>query len=127
MFSWFEKRGNISWTFTLLIALTIFYISTITFPPGKPGGIGLNAILYHILVFFFFSLFLFISLVRGRKIRLFAVGTFVAFLYGISDEVHQIFVPGRFFAYADIGYDTLGILYALMFYAISILYRNKLN
>jgi len=30
------------------------------------------------------------------------------FLYAVSDEVHQIFVPGRAFAVGDIIIDTLG-------------------
>ncbi len=32
------------------------------------------------------------------------------FLYALSDEIHQLFVPGRAFQWADIGMDTCGVL-----------------
>lgn len=32
------------------------------------------------------------------------------FIYAISDEIHQIFVPGRAFQWLDIGMDTCGAL-----------------
>lgn len=38
----------------------------------------------------------------------------VAFLYAISDELHQIFVPGRQAALTDVVIDTAGALLALL-------------
>lgn len=35
-------------------------------------------------------------------------GTFVITLYALSDEVHQLFVPGRLFSYVDMVFDVLG-------------------
>lgn len=34
----------------------------------------------------------------------------VALLYGISDEVHQLFIPGRTGRLLDVGFDALGAL-----------------
>ena len=40
----------------------------------------------------------------------------IAILYAISDEIHQIFVPTRFFAISDILTDSAGILFATLIY-----------
>ena len=42
----------------------------------------------------------------------------LAILYAISDEVHQLFVPGRAFAFADILTDSAGILFAVLIYVL---------
>jgi VanZ family protein len=39
----------------------------------------------------------------------------LAVLYGISDEVHQLFVPGRHGQLADVLFDTAGALAAVLF------------
>ena len=42
-------------------------------------------------------------------------------IYAVSDEVHQIFVPGRAARLYDVGFDTLGIVLgiAVVVYTIS--------
>ena len=40
----------------------------------------------------------------------------IAVLYAISDEVHQLFVPGRNGWWVDVGADTVGALLALWFF-----------
>lgn len=47
----------------------------------------------------------------------------LAFLYGISDEIHQSFVPGRDASFFDVGIDLLGICLALA--TMSILRRTS--
>ncbi len=39
-------------------------------------------------------------------------------IYALSDEVHQIYVPGRSFAIRDILIDTLGIILSIIIYKI---------
>ena len=52
--------------------------------------------------------------------------TFVfCFLYAISDEVHQIFVPGRAFAIRDILIDTLGAALGLGIIAFNKVIRKN--
>lgn len=43
-----------------------------------------------------------------KKIHFWSI--FLSFLYAISDEIHQYFVPGRNFALTDIFIDTTGII-----------------
>lgn len=41
-------------------------------------------------------------------------GAFIfSLLYGVSDEFHQTFVPGRTGRLTDVGFDALGVLLAL--------------
>lgn len=42
------------------------------------------------------------------------VSVAVAFIYAVTDEVHQAFVPGRSARIFDIGVDTLGIIIAVI-------------
>ena len=37
-----------------------------------------------------------------------AVGIILCALYGVSDEIHQFFVPGRYFSYWDMAANTVG-------------------
>ena len=120
MIRWFEKHNALSWAITTLIAVIIFYLSSLSF-----FGIGVGSgdtswmsIVYHIVIFFFFSLFLFISLIKGKNNNLFFFGFLILLSYGIIDEIHQFFVQGRFCTFADVGFDLIGILFAFMFYFI---------
>ncbi len=120
MISWFERHNKISWVITLLIAITIFYLSSQTFKPGPPAGFNWKPIAYHFYAFLFLSAFLLISLIKGnpksKKIILIAI--IIAILYGISDEIHQLFVPGRAFAISDILINSAGILFASLLYSL---------
>ena len=46
------------------------------------------------------------------------IAIIITVLYGISDEIHQIFVPGRHFAILDILTDSAGILFASLLYSL---------
>lgn len=64
----------------------------------------------HFTEYFILSLLFYRAMsVSGVKARKGMLITLVfCFLYAVSDEVHQIFVPGRVFAVTDILIDTLG-------------------
>ncbi len=126
MLNWFEKHSKISWFVTIVIASTIFYVSSLTFKPETGGAIGVRAIFYHFLIFFLLSFFLSISLIKGANKNIFFIilSMPLAIIYGISDEIHQYFVPGRFASIKDIILDTFGILSASFLYIISLYYRN---
>lgn len=127
MITWFEKHNKISWTITLIGAIAIFYVSSLTFETisYKPSIIS---ILYHILAFFCFAFFLLISLVKGKeKYLIFSLAILISIIYGISDEIHQFFVPGRACTIFDVGLDSIGILFASMIYLISIKFRKRFD
>ena len=117
MIKFFEDNYLLSGFIALVGAGLIFYVSGLSF---GVGGVGNNWIpmIYHLLAFFFFSLFLFIYFVRGRRKKFFVVGFLFAFAYAISDEIHQFFVPGRFCTLFDIFLDITGISFACVIYLI---------
>jgi VanZ family protein len=123
MLLWFEKHHKVSWVITLFGAIAIFYISSLTFGGGG-GGKGILAILYHILAFFCFGVFLLVSMVQGKRRDLLIPAAVLGVLYGVSDEIHQLFVPGRYAGGFDVFLDSVGILFAFMVYLISIEYRK---
>ncbi|MCD4781043.1 MAG: VanZ family protein [Candidatus Omnitrophica bacterium] len=89
----------------------IFYassISTLTSPIKGP----FSDKYMHVLEFFPFGFFLFHALWHIRPKRLFASELMVvllgSFLYGLSDEIHQLFVVGRDANVLDVIADTLG-------------------
>ncbi len=118
MISWFEKHNKISWAITILIAIGIFYISSLTFAPGPSGKESILPTLYHILAFFFLTLFLFIASLKNRK-EPFILVIFIVLLYAILDEVHQFFVPGRTCSIFDVFLDNSGIIFASLIYFIA--------
>ena len=118
MISWFEKHNKISWTITIIIAITIFYLSSKTFQ-GPPGGVSYFSIFYHFLAFFYLSFFLLISLIKGKiNKNLLIFGLIIVILYGISDEIHQYFVPGRASTISDVLTNSAGILFAGTLYSL---------
>ena len=123
---WLEERWNLSWLITILIAMTIFIFSSLTFETSiSEGAKSALPIIYHICAFFFLSLFLFISLVNGKEnFLLFFTAFLLSIAYGITDEIHQFFVPGRFCSIIDVGFDAIGVIFASIIYLISLKYRK---
>ncbi len=123
MIGWLEKNRYAAIILTILLAIEIFYFSSI--PGGRPeigGGIRIS-IIYHFLVFFLFNFFLLLSIKGNKKIKMgyviIALG--ISIIYALSDEFHQIFVPFRNPSIQDILIDTIGIFLSTIF----ILYFNK--
>jgi len=120
MIKWFERHLFTSWSITVLLALTIFYISSQSFPKGTIGpNWAIKPFLYHLFIFFIFSLFLSISLAKGKpnnKIFI-LIAVLIALAYGISDELHQLFVPGRACTISDVLIDAVGVTFAGVIYA----------
>lgn len=54
------------------------------------------------------------TLPKNRKTLHWMLPLTICLFYGISDELHQTFVPGRFATLRDLGYDMLGSSVALL-------------
>jgi len=50
----------------------------------------------------------------NTSLNLLILPLFFCFVYALTDEFHQSFVPGRQATLRDIGYDTLGVLTAFL-------------
>ncbi len=116
----FEENVWVAWLAVVLIGVGIFVISAIPEYGGGYGGGGSLAIYYHFGAFFFFAFFLMIACVRGRDKKYFVFVILVSVLYGVLDEVHQFFVPGRACSFGDVLIDSVGVLVAFVVYFLII-------
>lgn len=110
-------RGTIFLKFWLpvyLYAGLIFFLSSITSPPLAPEILYVDKLL-HLLEYAIFGYLIAraakncSSLKLSTHFRIFAVG--LAFFYGLSDELHQYFVPGRMVEALDVFVDGLGAFF----------------
>lgn len=62
------------------------------------------------------------SMTENKKI---AISILIGFLYSISDEIHQIFVPGRAGEIRDVVIDTLGVILGVTLVWIVIKLKNR--
>jgi VanZ family protein len=123
--SWFENRPKISWAITLIGAISIFLISSITFPQGDSSGLNLKPLIYHFFAFFFFAAFMLMSIVQRKHKNLLGLAVLLSILYGVLDEVHQLYVVGRDFSVGDILVDVLGVSVASIIYIATIKLRKS--
>jgi len=100
---------------TLLIAIVIFYASSIQTTAGIPTGLNL-AVLYHFGIFFIFTFFLTLTL-KGKKLnsKIIVISLLISLFYAGSDEFHQLFVSGRFASFKDLLIDFAGSVCATLF------------
>ncbi|MFH1873701.1 MAG: VanZ family protein [Pseudomonadota bacterium] len=100
---------SIRYIVTIAYALMIFYLSSRTWS-GGPEIPYLDK-LAHIILYFGFGGFMLWAL-RITRLREKPYITYLAFLltfsYGLSDEIHQLFVPGREFSVIDLYADGIG-------------------
>lgn len=126
MINWFEKHSKISFLFCIFVGAFIFYVSSLSFE--KENTItAFKSILYHFTIYFVFSFFISISLVKGKYSRRYflILALFLSILYAISDEIHQYFVPNRSMDFRDILIDSIGSLSLTIIYAFRL--NNKKN
>jgi VanZ family protein len=89
----------------------IFSVSSL---PGKdvPPLFPYQDIVYHFLVYLALGLFFSRALLRTNDnlptLKIFVFTVVFAAVYGISDEFHQTFVPGRTACGFDVFIDTIG-------------------
>ena len=100
------------WGPVLFVMGLIFYFSSLTDPGGPPGGISDKAA--HFLIYAALGGALMRALAGGRTVRMDAVragkATLLGALYGVSDELHQWFVPPRTPEMMDLAADFAGAL-----------------
>jgi len=121
MIEWVEKNRYVAIILTILIAVEIFYFSSI--PGGQSGtGGGIRiSFIYHFVVFFLFGFFLLISILGNKRIKMkyILIALSVAIIYAFLDEFHQIFVAFRNPSIQDVLTDTVGIFSSVILYLYS--------
>jgi len=107
------------WLPVIIYAIFIFYVSSI---PGEviPVLFAHQDIIFHIIEYAIFALLInralkahYPGLIYPRRILLVFL---LSFIYAISDEFHQLFVPGRYASGFDLFTDGLGSFLGSLFY-----------
>jgi VanZ family protein len=100
-------RGR--WYYAALASAIIFYLSSL--PIQVPGGIPNLDKVVHFVLYFGLGMSYFNVATRGGT-RTAARACWIAFLlvvaYGIGDEWHQAYVPGRSADWQDVAADAVG-------------------
>jgi len=126
MFQWLEKNRWIAIILTIIITIEIFYFSSL---PGNisTGSLSFLTIIYHFIVFFLFSFFLFIAIKGNQKLKawhiLAVIG--IAIIHAFLDEFHQSFTPLRDPSFRDIIINAFGIFSATILYLYSSKNKTK--
>jgi VanZ family protein len=135
------SKFHIFMALTCVYALIIFYLSSLSAPPGPPGigflyglvhvleDLGLETLLYpfyfayrypdkfaHAILYMGLGILLYLTLSSSRKVFLinYAAPLSIAIgtLYGLTDEIHQSFVLYRSTSTMDLCADFAGLLIA---------------
>jgi VanZ family protein len=107
---------TICFILTICAAIIIFYISSLSFHPGSGSTSSYLSEAYHFLAFFWLAFLLQLSLItkkENRRLYLFLAVIF-CLIYAASDEMHQLFVPGRCCDFYDFLTDSAGIVLAVI-------------
>ena len=104
------------WLIVTLYALVIFYISnqpSISFVPENLTYIDPQHLLLHLLEYIPLGLLIYRAVLKTSfKISVNPIyfSTLLGVVYGLSDEIHQYFVPGRTASPLDLAADSIGVL-----------------
>lgn len=109
------------------IAFGVFIIilSSISIPKSiEPPIIDLFDINYilHIIEFAIFGLLIFFGF--SQKVKNKYIIIFLCF-FALSDEIHQLFVPNRYFDIIDLFFDILGGLLGYLFYSFLLILKQR--
>ena len=97
---------------SLFVATAIFLVSHI---PGEAFDVPRSIpsirldFVYHIIVYFILATSICFGL-KARSVSTNLIVILVAFAYGVSDELHQIYVPGRSPTIMDVIFDLVGTI-----------------
>lgn len=109
----------------IFCAILIFYFSSLSNPylitPPQLPSINFNLIL-HMLEFGLLSFLVFFGFFsKAKSIYLLSF----SFIYAVIDEIHQYFVPSRYFDVFDIILDSIGIFGGFFsYFLLRILYHK---
>ncbi len=119
-----KKNGGIRFVYfvlpVLLYAAAIFYVSSLETVSLPDLHISLEDKLLHAIAYFLFGMLLIRAFhfggARTLSKKLIVAVMLLGFVYGLSDEIHQYFVPGRSSEVLDWLADAIGIMFGVLFY-----------
>lgn len=106
-------RPLLPWLPAAAWAAVLFYLSSLSTLPSP--GVSHSDKAAHFAAYLVLGLLL--AFAADRTARSLALAAALGLLYGASDEVHQLFVPGRSASLGDWMADAAGVCFALYLYA----------
>lgn len=126
------KKKIISVILVLLWAILIFFLSNQTSDvSGNESKAIISSVMnvdnisfvdnifretMHFIEYFIFGMLIINCLIQYKVDKKILSAIMIAFIYCVSDEIHQIFVPGRAFEYLDIFLDSSGAIFGIFIY-----------
>jgi len=106
------------WTPLIIYASLIFFISSQPqqVVEGFLNGIEVKDKIFHIVEFFILSIFIFRLLEFYQVKHRYIITIIISTMYGVTDEIHQLFVPGKYYSILDIVANFLGSTVILMYH-----------
>jgi VanZ family protein len=103
----------------VLTAGAIFSVSSLVQIELPLELISFNDLLFHGAAYFFFGLTLMLAAYPWNAsldypLHVYGILGLIGVLYGLSDEIHQSFVPNRTCTISDLLADSLGVIIALL-------------
>ena len=119
MLKYLEER-KIYLVYTPLVIYWIILLAATSFPTDAIPTLGVSDKLLHSAAYFCLGILLNLSLLFQNKYKfLKRKGTWYTILigaiYGIIDEYHQHYIPGRSMEFLDFASDFLGLVLAVVF------------
>jgi len=118
----FLNKQLLYWFPVYFYMIFIFYLSSQSVVPIMGGdivGLNLSDYVKHSFEYFILSLLVYRAVSNHKvKINSEILTVILSGVYAISDEVHQLFIPGRQFSLLDILADLIGIIIAIISYRI---------
>ena len=104
---------NVYFLMAIIWAILIFIGSSV---PGSelPTASNITSYIVHFIEYLVLGVLLALSAKAGLIKGAFEV-LIIGLLYALSDEIHQLFVPGREFSLLDLLLDALGLYLGLKF------------
>ena len=89
-------KKNVYWILVVLYATLIFGLSSYPLP-GRIHFVYSSDKIVHIFEYGILASLIYLALknFKIRKYKIFMLAFIIVFIYGLSDEIHQYFVPGR--------------------------------
>ena len=105
------------WLPVIIWAGIIFYFSSLPHIPQLIIEIMPETSIWHMIEYAILSILLLRAFINSKnstfRENAIYLAILIAILYGITDEIHQHFVPGRVFTYFDIIANSVGSLVVL--------------
>jgi len=118
LFEYLEGRKKLFVYAPLIVYWIILFIAT-TLPVESIPTVAISDKIHHLVAYFILSVLLYLTLIYQRKSKTLFTNApsatiLLASIYGALDEIHQIFVPGRFADILDWLADFAGTLLGVL-------------